>query len=340
LTPAVSVLLTVYNRAQLVGEAIRSILDQTYHDLELVVVDDGSTDHSLNVVRSFDDPRIRIVAQRANRGIPATRNNALDHARGRYIAWLDSDDVARPTRIAEQLDFLEAHPEVAMAGSCAGKIDREGRRLSGVRLVPFASEDIAAWHLFTSAFQQSSLLGRADVLQRYRYRADFPVCEDLELTARIIREHPTANIARVLVDRRLHAEQSVETFKPKIADKKRRLLAPMLQELGVAFTSEDIERHIELGLIKVPTQLPARDYLDWAEDWIGRLLAANAQSHLYAPGALRFASAYFWVRACRRAMRTDRPAGLQRLMQARSTRALFGKCGRRWLAQAAAVSAR
>lgn len=338
--PAVSVLLTVYNRERLVGEAMRSILGQSFDDFELVVVDDGSTDHSLSVARSFDDPRVCVVAQKANRGIPVTRNNALDHARGRYVAWLDSDDVARPTRIAEQLEFLEAHPEVAMVGSCAGKIDGDGQRLSGVRLVPFASEDIAAWHLFTPAFQQSSLMGRASVLQRYRYREDYPVCEDLELTARIIREHRTANIPRVLIDRRLHAEQSVETFKPEIAEMKRALLRPMLRQLGVDFTLGDIDRHIELGLIKLETQLPARDYLDWADDWLKRLVTANRQSRVYHPDALRFAAGYFWLRACRRALRSDRSAALRRLLSSKPSRGLLGRHGRRWLAQAVAVSPR
>lgn len=332
--PVVSVLLPVYNREALVGDAVRSILAQSLADFELLVVDDGSADGSLEVVRSFDDPRIRIVAHQANRGIPATRNTALDHARGRYLAWLDSDDVARPNRLAEQVAFLERNPDIAMVGSCAGKIDRQGRRLGGTRVVPFASDDIQAWHLFTPAFQQSSITGRADVLRQYRYREDYPVCEDLELTSRIIREHRTANVPKVLIDRRLHPEQSIETGKAAITERKRALLALMLDDLGVPFTASDIERHIELGLIKLPTQLPAPDYLDWADQWLRALIRANEQSRVYSPRALRFAAAYFWLRACRRAMRSDGSAGLARLFTRRSGAGLLGGHGRRWASRA------
>jgi glycosyltransferase involved in cell wall biosynthesis len=333
-SPAVSVLLPVYNRERLIADAIRSILAQSFADLELIVVDDGSTDGSAEVVKSFSDSRIRIVSHPANRGIPAARNTALDEARGRFIAWLDSDDVARPSRLAEQVGFLERNHEIAMVGSCAGKIDGEGRRLGGIRLVPFASEDIRAWHLFTPAFQQSAIMGRAEVLRGYRYREDYPVCEDLELTTRVIGEHRTANIPKALIDRRLHTGQSIETSKPEIAERKRALLTSMLSEIGVSFTMDDVDRHIELGLIKMPTALPADAYLDWANDWLGRLDAANHQSRSYEPRALRFASGYFWLRACRRAMRTSGPAGLGGLLTGRRSAGLLGANSRRWVSQA------
>ena len=103
---------------------------------------------------------------------------------------------------------------------------------------------------------------------------------------------------------------------------------------------DDLSRHIELGLIKLETQLPARDCLDWADDWLKRLVTANRQSRVYHPDALRFAAGYFWLRACRRALRGDRSVALRRLLSSKPSRGLLGRHGRRWLAQAVAVSPR
>jgi len=113
----VSVVVPVFDRARVVGDALRSLLVQTWRDLEVVVVDDGSGDDGVAVAEAFGDPRVRIVRHGANRGIPHARNTGLEAARGRYVAWLDSDDVARPERIATQVGFLEANPDVALVGS-------------------------------------------------------------------------------------------------------------------------------------------------------------------------------------------------------------------------------
>ena len=107
MTRLVSAIVTVYNRADMVAAAIAS-LDLAGPDrLEIIVVDDGSTDGSETVVASLDDNRIRLIRHDRNRGIPAARNSGLEAARGDYIAWLDSDDVARPHRLERQLAFLE-----------------------------------------------------------------------------------------------------------------------------------------------------------------------------------------------------------------------------------------
>src|SRR5215470_8388474 len=106
LPPRVSVLLPTYNRAHYLAEAIQSALDQTYADLEVVVVDDGSTDNSAELVRRFADPRVRLFRQE-NRGISAALNTAFRAARGRYIAILNSDGRWLPELLAEEVAVLE-----------------------------------------------------------------------------------------------------------------------------------------------------------------------------------------------------------------------------------------
>jgi glycosyltransferase involved in cell wall biosynthesis len=114
--PRVTVVMAVYNAAQFLREAIASVLSQTYTDFELIVVDDASTDDSSAILRSYNDPRIRIIRHQTNLGASLSRNDALAAARGELIAIMDADDVCAPTRIERQVEFLQAHPAVGLVG--------------------------------------------------------------------------------------------------------------------------------------------------------------------------------------------------------------------------------
>src|SRR5262245_21907442 len=117
-TPRVTVLIPVYNRVQYVAVAIESILAQHFTNFELLLIDDGSTDGSLEVLRSYTaDPRVRLLRNESNLGIPRTRNKGVALARGEYVAMLDSDDYAYPTRLGRQVDFLDRHPDYALVGT-------------------------------------------------------------------------------------------------------------------------------------------------------------------------------------------------------------------------------
>lgn len=121
--PRVSVLTTSYNYGRFIGETIRSVLSQTYASWELIIVDDCSTDDSWEVIQQFDDPRIRAVRQERNQGACAAYNMALRLASGEFIASLDSDDVFVPEKLAVQVAFMDAHPDVEICGSFMAEID-------------------------------------------------------------------------------------------------------------------------------------------------------------------------------------------------------------------------
>jgi len=124
--PAVSVVLPVYNREKLVARAIASILDQRFEDFELIVVDDGSTDGTRQVVRSFADHRLKLVGLPANGGNALARNAGMDLARGEFIATMDSDDVSLPERLGKQVAFLRDNPQVSILGTQIIKCQRNG----------------------------------------------------------------------------------------------------------------------------------------------------------------------------------------------------------------------
>ena len=297
MTADVSVIIPVYNRAAMIGRAIASLQAQTLDNFEIIVVDDGSTDGSADVVRSIADPRVRLVAHPRNLGIPSARNSGLAEASGSYIAWLDSDDVARPERLAVQLAFLEANPSIAMIGASAGAIRPDGSRRTRPRTPPRSHEEIVATLLFRSAFQQSSIVGRADILRRYPYRLEFSVCEDIDQFIRLTREHRTANLPDVLIDRHLHAGQTVHREAPTVVEKKKILFGETLRQLGIQAADAELERHVLLGNIKkTPVD---RDFLQWSEQWLERILQANREAGMYDPAALSKIVARVWKRACR-----------------------------------------
>ena len=115
--PLVSVVMPVYNSAMYVEDSIVSILQQTMTDFELIVVDDGSTDESVDIIRKISDDRIVLICNDRNRGISYTTNRALKAAKGKYIAHLDSDDLSLPNRLEEELNYLEKNPDVTLCGS-------------------------------------------------------------------------------------------------------------------------------------------------------------------------------------------------------------------------------
>jgi len=312
--PRISVIVTAYNRAAMVGDAIASVLRQTMADFELIVVDDGSTDRTVEIVKAIDDPRIRLIVHEWNRGVQHARNSGLEAARGEYVAWLDSDDLARPRRLEIEADYLDAHPEIAMIGSAAGTIRAGGGRSRLPRARASCHEQIAAMLLFRSALLQSSLMGRADILKQYPYRSDFPVCEDLDQFIRLARDHRVANLPQVLVDRRMHTGQAVNRRAAMIVEKKRLLLGEQLCRLGLDPNPEDLDRHILLGRTRgAPLD---REFLDWSEDWLKGILRANRAQHVYSTGGLNYAVSFIWRRACLAALRGGNPLGaLARLIR-------------------------
>jgi len=119
----VTIVIPVYNREKYIVAALESVLAQTFTDFELLVIDDGSTDRSVALARSYGDPRMRLVCHTTNLGVAKTRNQGLQLARGEYLAFLDSDDWAYPARLAKQVAFLDHHPDYAAVGAWIEKRD-------------------------------------------------------------------------------------------------------------------------------------------------------------------------------------------------------------------------
>ncbi len=127
-SPRVSVIIPTYNYGIYISEAIQSVLNQSFTDFELIVVDDGSTDHTAEVVRAFTDPRIKYIFQK-NAGLPAARNAGIKGSFGELLAFLDADDRYHPEKLQSHVSFLDKHPEVGITYNSRILIDSSGKPL-------------------------------------------------------------------------------------------------------------------------------------------------------------------------------------------------------------------
>lgn len=278
--PAISVILAVHNGLPYLAQALDSLISQDFTDWELLAVDDGSTDGTLELLQTYArrDARIRCASHSPKRGQPYCRNLAMAAARGRYWALLDADDAMLPGRLRRQAAYLDRHPRVVVLGSRVREMDAQGHftRLPGQPLRPRA---LHAALVFTCPLVHPSCMLRAAFFRDKGlvYNQDFPRAQDYELWSRVT-DIPTqagaallANLpARLTAYRRWGAQISSAQH----ADQDRaaeQVIRRMLDRAGLKLSPEDpaweglLARHLCLaGRRGLPPDLRPRDILDWA----------------------------------------------------------------------------
>ncbi|KRT17319.1 hypothetical protein ASU31_06520 [Pedobacter ginsenosidimutans] len=243
--PKITVFMAAYNTSGFIEESILSILNQTFIDFELLIIDDGSTDNTALIVKTFNDTRIRFIQNNGNKGLPFTRNRLLELARGEYIAILDSDDIAYPERLGLQLNFFSSNPEVALCGGHGKIIDKNGVESEKKIIVP-TGDSIGMQMLFGNPFINSSTMFKTEIFRELNGYRDFALAEDYDLFTRISERHKVANIDAFLVKYRIHGENI--TLKRSEDQKKNELkiLKNMQGNLGMSFNINNLNRHEEL----------------------------------------------------------------------------------------------
>ena len=205
--PLVSVVMTVHNGAKYIDACIASILQQTFSDFEFIVLDDGSTDSTLAILTHHQqlDPRIKIISE-PRRGLPECRNRVCAEAGGKYLAMMDADDISFPQRLEVQVEYMEAHEEVALLGAQAQCMDENGP-ISRHMFVPLEKENLKRRLLEGNCFVATSVMLRREFfLSVGGYR--LPLAEDYDLWLRIGDRHEVANLKDILVYYRVHPEQA------------------------------------------------------------------------------------------------------------------------------------
>ena len=202
--PRVSVLMSVHNGDKYLREAIDSVLRQQYGDFEFIVIDDGSTDRSAEILLSYHDPRIVVLRNERNLGLIGSLNRGIAAARGEFIARQDCDDLLEPERLGRQVAYLDRHPDVVLIGTWMQLIDEHGKEITLWRY-PVTDAEIRWASLFNTALGHSSVMFRTDLARRLGgYSQDFMHAEDYEFWSRLSAHGKVANIPEPLQKYRVH----------------------------------------------------------------------------------------------------------------------------------------
>lgn len=280
----------VYNGARFVGDAIGSILSQSFTDFEFLILNDGSTDNSAEIMSSYNDPRIRLIDNEANIGLVASLNRGIEHASGIYIARMDADDVCLPDRLGSQAAFLDAHPEIGVCGTWYRSIGNPP--LPPSRL-PCSPEEIRCSLLFNAMMGHPTVMLRRHVLMSsgLRYQERDLQAEDYGLWVALSEFTLLANIDRILLEYRQHEQQvscrRQESQSAGAGQIRRRLLA----SLGIEPSDHEFSIHQTLGSLhpgwcRQQGRANVTEFLQDADQWLTRIYSVNLTVKKYAPAVL------------------------------------------------------
>ncbi len=296
----VSVLLPVYNAEKYLHEAITSVLQQSYKDFELIIINDGSSDKSDEIIRSFKDPRIRYLINEQNIKLIKTLNRGIDEALGKYIARMDADDICMPDRFLRQVEFLEANNDYVMCGSWARIIDGEGNITGRIKRID-TDGMIRSNMLFTTPFLHPTVMIRTEALKKERYSDVALHCEDLELWIRLAANGDAKfkNLPYFLLEYRWHTTNvSVQNAEFQSVHR-RKLIVPYVERLVGQMSEEETEVHFS----SYSTNALDPAGRSMAKGWLERLSHANHQKKLYPKKDLDALLLSRWIVICIRAKR-------------------------------------
>lgn len=272
----------VYNKAPFVKEAIDSVVNGSFQDFEIICVDDKSTDNSLEVLRSIADPRLRVVELERNLGPAGAANRCLDEARGEYLVRLDADDLAVPDRLAKQVAYMDAHPEVVASG---GHLQLFGAR-DRLWKFPIEHDDCVANLLFGVPVSQGASIMRRSVVEQHglRYDPSWPrVGEDWLFWLRVSRVGRFGNLDEAMTLYR-RGEQNISHGRDKsedFADITRRTFA----FFGLPLTEEQLDLHLLAG--KIFRREPDPGMVKALRAWLDELLRLNTARGLFPQAAFK-----------------------------------------------------
>ena len=281
--PEISVLITVFNGERYLKMAIDSILNQTFQDFELVIVNDGSVDSTEAIIFSYNDSRIKYYKNSENMGIVPSANKGIDLCVGKFVARLDADDIALPERLEKQWNYLNARPELAMIGGAMELIGSENQHIKIIR-ADSPPNLVKAKLFFENIFVHSTIFIRRSILAEFRYNADYTFyAEDYFLWSQVAFQYPVANLPEIFVKYRTHP-QSV-SIRTKNTEKQRdtimKIHAYHLNKLDIYPSADELNLHYKLLYNPVGILIFDRNERKSMTAWIEKMLKQNEILQVY-----------------------------------------------------------
>jgi glycosyltransferase involved in cell wall biosynthesis len=244
--PIVTVLMPVYNAEKYLDEALSSILNQTFTAFELLIINDGSSDRSESIIKKYTDKRITHVKNSENLGIVKSLNIGINLSKGKYIARMDADDIAKPTRLQQQVDFMLANPEYKLYGSQAIAIDENSEAQFQIN-IPCEYNEIKVQMLFKNTFIHPAVMFDAQIAKSILYSINYQYAEDYYLFSQITLNYKVANLNDYLLYYRVHSENITSKKKAEMRQSEKKVIKYNLNQLfGEAVSAETISTHLHL----------------------------------------------------------------------------------------------
>lgn len=296
MSPRVSVILSVHNGQAHIVEAVNSILAQSMTDFEFIIIDDGSSDGTKDILATFKDDRIQLVTNSENIGLTRSLNTGLELASGAYIARMDADDIALPQRLEFQTAYLDAHEDVVLLGTAYESFTES----TSHTVVPFCDNDrMAAQLLFNPPLAHPSAMMRTSFLHRngLQYDTSLLQAQDFDLWSRIMTlpGGKAANLEIPLLRLRKHGRRITSTNKAGQKAVATTIRKRHIKQAGVSPTPEEMEFH---DLMSLPTKPFTQAELNRAEAWLLRLTESNSRTRGYDAEAFRDVLGKQWFTLC------------------------------------------
>jgi len=259
--PIATVLMPVYNAQEYLKESIESILNQTFSDFIFLMIDDGSTDNSAGIIKSFDDLRIKYVKLEKNGGIVQALNSGLELINTKYILRFDSDDLAPANRFEIQIDFMEKNPQI---GVSSGHFELFGAE-TGFWKVPLSHDLIKASLLFQASMAHPAVIIRTGILKENNLKYEkVPHMEDYDLWYRMKNLTLFQNLDIPLVKYRRGEQNVTVKNNDTLIERKKNFYKRILKDLQIEATDEELLLHCGLSNITlVPTAENIKKYRNW-----------------------------------------------------------------------------
>lgn len=293
--PYVSVIMPVYNAMPYMVEAVGSVLGQSFKDFELILIDDGSDDDSWVWMNSLEDPRIRCFRNDKNYGAATAKNRGLEEARGTYIAFLDADDWAYPSRLERQIKFLNKHTAYMGVSAYMLYMDEQGHSTGQYFKSWEAPDRLSPSLLFYNSLPQSTLMFRKEVFVQNRFTPGVEPAEDYHLWVYLARQYRIYKIPKPLVMYRLHHSGVSVRKSDRMVTSVRSIVKDQLALLNINPTDEELDLHIQCGLHRYGI---SQVYLKKLDAWLFRLLQANNTFLAYSPKIFQSILSDVWYSAC------------------------------------------
>lgn len=273
-SPLVTVLMTAFNTEKYISEAIQSILNQSYTQFELLIINDASTDNTLIEIEKFQDKRIRILTNTTNKGVVISRNRALEEAKGEFIAIMDSDDIAAPNRLTAMVNKFNENPHLALIGSHARIIDPEGNPTGDSYKVETNPDLLPIRLFFGNSFAHSSVMLKSEIFREFGgYR--IPLSEDYDLFFRISTKYPVLNLDEYFLFYREHPQGISKKYATELENQIMLIKGNILQTLGLP---SEIKHQKMLNYPLEFSGITIKDYKDFYIRLFDHVIPANKRS--------------------------------------------------------------